>query len=63
MLVVRKERETNQQVLRRFNRLTLQDRKLHKAREKQFFAKEPNRFARLQSALRRESLRRNRVWY
>lgn len=63
MLVTRKEKETNQQVLRRFNRLLQQDVKLQKVRDKRYFVKEPNRFTRLQSALRRELLRKNRQWY
>jgi ribosomal protein S21 len=63
MLVIRKERETNQQVLRRFNRQAQTNPKLQKVREKQFFVKEVNRFARLRSALRRDLLRRNRQWY
>lgn len=63
MIVVRKEKETNQQVLRRFNRLTQQDQKLKKVRDRRNFLKEPNRFARLQSALRKEGLRKNKQWY
>jgi ribosomal protein S21 len=63
MIVVRKEKETNQQVLRRFNRLTQQDQKLKKVRDRRTFIKEPNRFARLQSALRKEGLRKTRLWY
>ncbi len=63
MIVTRKEKETNQQVLRRFNRLMQQDVKLKKVRDKKNFAKEPNRFARLQSALRKAQLRDEKQWY
>lgn len=63
MIVSRKEKETNQQVLRRFNRLVQQDPKLKKLRDSKYFAKEPNRFARLQSAIRKEHLRKTRLWY
>lgn len=63
MIVARKEKETNQQVLRRFNRLIQQDSKLKKVRDRKFFVKEPNRFARLQNALRKDVLRKTRQWY
>lgn len=63
MIVTRKEKETNQQVLRRFNRLAQQDTKLKKVRDRKYFAKAPNRFTRLQSALRKEQLRKSRQWY
>lgn len=63
MIVNRKEKETNQQVLRRFNRLATQDPKLKLVRDKKYFAKEPNRFARLTGAVRREALRKLRLWY
>ena len=63
MIVTRKERETNQQVLRRFNRLTQQDPKLKKVRDRKNFVKEPNRFARLRSAVRKDQLRKTRQWY
>jgi ribosomal protein S21 len=63
MIVSRKEKETNQQVLRRFNRLLQQDPKLKKVRDRRFFLKDPNRFARMQSAIRKEQLRKTRQWY
>lgn len=63
MIVTRKERETNQQVLRRFNRATQADQRLKKARDNKFFTKEPNRFARRMAALRKEVLRRTKQWY
>ena len=63
MIVTRKEKETNQQVLRRFNRLTQQDPKLKKVREIKHFVKKPNRFARLRSAVRKDQLRKLRQWY
>ena len=63
MIVSRKEKETNQQVLRRFNRLVQQDPKLKKVRDRKHFLKEPNRFARQQSAVRKEQLRKGRQWY
>lgn len=63
MIVSRKEKETNQQVLRRFNRLVQQDPKLKKVRDRKHFLKEPNRFARLRSAVRKEQLRKTRLWY
>jgi hypothetical protein len=63
MIVTRKEKETNQQVLRRFNRLIQQDTKLKKVRDRKNFIKEPNRFARLQSALRKIQLRDDKQWY
>jgi ribosomal protein S21 len=63
MIVTRKEKETNQQVLRRFNRLTQQDPKLKKVRDLKYFLKEATRFARKRSAVRKEQLRKTRVWY
>jgi len=63
MLVVRKEKETNQQVLRRFNRIMQSMKVLQEARDKREFVKKPNRFAIRQSALRRENLRRTKQWY
>ena len=63
MIVTRKEKETNQQVLRRFNRVMQMLNVLTKVRDKQEFAKEPNRAARKSSAVRRESLRKNKQWY
>jgi hypothetical protein len=63
MLVVRKEKETNQQVLRRFNRIMLSLDNLNKARENKEFVKEPNRATRKRSAVRRDSLRRTKQWY
>lgn len=63
MLVVRKEKETNQQVLRRFNRIMLALDTLNQAREKKEFVKDPTRATIKRSALRRESLRRSRSWY
>ena len=63
MIVTRKEKETNQQVLRRFNRLAQADPKLKKVRDNKHFLKEPNRAARQRSAARKEELRKLRVWY
>lgn len=63
MIISRKEKETNQQVLRRFNRLIQQDTKLQKVRDNQRLVKEPNRFERLQSAVRRDKMRKNKQWY
>ena len=63
MIVLRKEKETNQQVLRRFNRIVQTSKWLQEARDKKEFAKEPNRFAIRQSALRRENLRKAKQWY
>ena len=63
MFIVRKEKETNQQVLRRFNRIMQSIKMLQDARDKKEFARKPNRFAIKQSALRRESLRKNKQWY
>lgn len=63
MVVTRKEKETNQQVLRRFNRLTQQDEKLKKVRDKKFFVKEVSRVMRKKSAARKEALRRTKVLY
>lgn len=63
MLVTRKEKETNQQVLRRFHRIMQSLKHLQAVRENQEFNKDPNRFARRQSALRRDQNRRNRQWY
>jgi ribosomal protein S21 len=63
MIVLRKDRETNQQVLRRFNRLLQAHSKLKKVRDKQYFAKEPNRFARKVAAVRKTQLRDERQWY
>lgn len=63
MLVTRKEKETNAQVIRRFNRLMQQDMKLKRVRDLKHFKKETTRFARLRSAMRKESLRKTRQWY
>lgn len=63
MLASRKEKETNQQVLRRFNRIVQGLNFLQDIRENREFHKPLNRFAIKQSALRRESLRRDRQWY
>ena len=63
MLVTRKEKETNQQVLRRFNRIVQMMNFLQDAREKKEFAKKPTRFVRKRSAVRREKLRSTRQWY
>ena len=63
MLVTRKEKETNQQVLRRFHRIMQGLKHLQEVRENQEFAKSPNRFARRQSALRREVNRKAKQWY
>lgn len=63
MIVSRKEKETNQQVLRRFNRIMQASNILQKVRDSREFIKEPNRFAIRQSALRREALRKTKQWY
>jgi ribosomal protein S21 len=63
MIVLRKEKETNQQVLRRFNRLLQAHNTLRKVRERQFFVKKPNRFALKTGAVRRSQLRDERQWY
>lgn len=63
MIVTRKEKETNQQILRRFNRVMQNIKWLQEARDKREFAKKPNRFAIRQSALRRENLRKTKQWY
>jgi ribosomal protein S21 len=63
MIVTRKEKETNQQVLRRFNRAVLNTNFLQKARDLKEYTKSPNRHAIQRSAVRRESLRRTRQWY
>ncbi len=63
MIVVRKEKETNQQVLRRFNRVMQGIKHLLEVRERREFAKDPNRFARRQSAVRKDKLRRTKQWY
>ena len=63
MIVIRKEKETNQQVLRRFNRIMQSIKHLLEVREKKEFNKDPNRFARRQSAVRKEKMRRARQWY
>jgi len=63
MQVYRKDKETNQQLLRRFNRFVQGLNFLQDVRERREFKKEPNRFAIRQAALRREALRRLKVWY
>jgi ribosomal protein S21 len=63
MLVVRKERETNQQVLRRFNRIIQMMNSLQEVRDNQRFVKKPSRFVIKKSAVRRDKLRSTRVWY
>ncbi len=63
MIVTRKERETNQQVIRRFNRAAQADQGLKKARDNKHFTKAPTRFARRMAALRKEVLRRTKQWY
>lgn len=63
MIVTRKEKETNQQVLRRFNRIMQMMKTLQEARDKREFSKEPSRYVRKQSAVRREKLRSTKQWY
>ncbi|MEI6477942.1 MAG: hypothetical protein WCO52_03060 [bacterium] len=63
MIVTRKEKETNQQVLRRFNRIMQMMNSLQEARDNKEFAKKPTRFVRKQSAVRREKLRAAKQWY
>jgi ribosomal protein S21 len=63
MIITRKERETNQQVLRRFNRTLLNLGILNIARDKKEFAKEDTRSTRKRAAVRREGLRRAKQWY
>ena len=63
IVVCKKEKETNQQVLRRFNRAILNSKILQEAREISEFAKAPNRSTIRRSALRREELRRKKQWY
>ncbi|MBU6388937.1 hypothetical protein KGQ71_00275 [Patescibacteria group bacterium] len=63
MIVIRKEKETNQQVLRRFNRVMQMMKWLQEARDKKEFKKHPSRFVRKQGALRREKLRSAKQWY
>ena len=63
MIVTRKEKESNQQVLRRFNRIMQSINTLQDARDKKEFVKKPNRAAVRRSALRRDGLRRTKLWY
>lgn len=63
MIVTRKEKETNQQVLRRFNRVLQMMNSLQVARDNKNFVKKPSRFIRKQSAVRRDKLRATRSWY
>ncbi|HSI20268.1 MAG TPA: 30S ribosomal protein S21 [Verrucomicrobiae bacterium] len=63
MIVLKKEKETNQQVLRRFNRLLQAHSILRSVRDRQHFLKEPNRFARKTAAVRRAQLRDEKQWY
>lgn len=63
MIVLRKEKETNQQVLRRFNRLLQAHNTLRVVRDKMFFVKKQNRFAIRTAAVRRQQLRDEREWY
>ena len=63
MIVIRKEKESNQQVLRRFNRIMQSISTLQDARDKREHVKAPNRATIRRSALRREGLRRAKQWY
>jgi len=63
MVITRKEKENNQQVLRRFNRTLLNLGLLNVAREKKEFTKDLSRATRKRAAVRRESIRRTRQWY
>lgn len=63
MIITRKEKETNQQVLRRFNRIMQMMKYLQDARDKKEFVKKPSRSIRKASAVRREKLRSTRQWY
>ena len=63
MVITRKERETNQQVLRRFNRTLLNLGILNTARENKEFSKEDTRATRKRAAIRRDGLRRTKQWY
>lgn len=63
MIVTRKEKESNPQVLRRFNRIMQTIDMLQIARDRQEHKAKPNRAAILRSALRREKNRRTKLWY
>lgn len=56
MKAERKPRETNQQLIRRFNRDVLLDGRLVEFKERQFFVKEPSRNIKRSSAVRRAEL-------
>lgn len=62
--VVKKENESFENLLRRFNRRVQQSGKLSKARKKQFFEKEMNRLQKRREALRKiqiRELRKNKI--
>jgi ribosomal protein S21 len=63
MTVTRKEKETNQQVLRRFNRSIQQSDLLTEARERKNFVKPLNRFALKRDAVRKTRIRDEKQWY
>lgn len=63
MVIEKKERETNQQTLRRFNRFIQGSQLLQRARDLMEFKKDPNRAEVRKSAVRREKLRKARLWY
>jgi ribosomal protein S21 len=63
MIVTRTERETNQQVLRRFNRLLQASDKLNQVRDRRHFAKKATRFSIKSNALRKAALRTAKQWY
>jgi ribosomal protein S21 len=57
IVVSRKEKETNHQVIRRFNRGTQQNKALKEVRDRQHFEKAMTRNARRRVAARRAALR------
>lgn len=63
MKTERRPRETNQQLIRRFNRDVLMDGKLLEYKERQFFTKKTSRNLRRKNALRVAALTQARQRY
>ncbi|MFH1088483.1 MAG: 30S ribosomal protein S21 [Patescibacteria group bacterium] len=55
--VKRKERESFEAMMRRFNRMVLMSKSMSEARERRFFTKPVSKTSRRQSALRKEQIK------
>lgn len=61
--IERRPRETNQQLIRRFNSALLQDGALQEFKDRQYFVRQPSRNLRRQNSLRVAALAQKRQRY